>query len=81
MNKKCTKAETSASIEMKMQILKNSLSIDRKLTSAHISRLQSARDKRSSAKCIGYIGAVIIGVVIMTVASCDIPYCQRFLRI
>ena len=64
---------TSEQITEKLQELKEELTVDKKDLSSWKRKLVSADDHRASAQSIGYVGAVILGAVVLFFVVLDFP--------
>ena len=63
-----------------LDAIKSELTIDKKRTSAYISRLRSAPDDRISSIAIGYIGVTMVTLVILSIIVGDIPIVVVYLK-
>ncbi|CAC5367390.1 unnamed protein product [Mytilus coruscus] len=64
---------TTEELQAKIDQIQTELTVDRKETSSYKRKLTSAPDNRVSAQSIGYVGVVILTVVIGLLVIIDIP--------
>lgn len=64
---------TNAELQAKIEQIKTELTVDKKETSSYKRKLTSAPDNRVSAQSIGYVGVIILSIVVGLLVCIDIP--------
>lgn len=63
---------TNAELQAKIEQIKTELTVDKKKTSSYKRKLTSAPDNRVSARSIGYVGVIILSIVVGLLVCIDI---------